>query len=396
MPERQGRVEVIAGPMFAGKTEELLRRVRRAAIAGQRVVVFSHSLDTRAGGDRIASHAGLDAPSRVVGSAEGIATAVGSLPHHDAAAAAALVLRCLPELPAAPELPMRTPLEGVVAQWARAIDGIDVAADGTLVQVSALDGRAEIDASFDRDAHGGLLTFLDVAAAQPVPPRRVKVQCAGPLTLGVALVEIGIEPDVAFRLGARTARAWGRALEALVGSRLPGAAILVCFDEPALVRWQAGTAPLDRETATDILSTALAAPACLTAVHVCGPGDLRLALAAGPRLVHFDIGALDLDDAVSLSRFLEGGGWVMWGTIPTHRPVGEHAAPLWKGLLGTWCELTRRGCDPSRLRSQALIAPACGLAGHGASQAERAMMLAREIGGYVHDHAAATKLAVGA
>jgi thymidine kinase len=68
-----GRVEVIAGPMFAGKTEELLRRVRRAAIAGQRVVVFSHALDSRAGGDRIASHAGLDAPSRAVASAADIA-----------------------------------------------------------------------------------------------------------------------------------------------------------------------------------------------------------------------------------------------------------------------------------------------------------------------------------
>jgi thymidine kinase len=76
MELHRGRVEVIAGPMFAGKTEELLRRVRRAAIAGQRVVVFSHSLDTRAGAGRIASHAGLDAPSRAVGSAEEIADAV--------------------------------------------------------------------------------------------------------------------------------------------------------------------------------------------------------------------------------------------------------------------------------------------------------------------------------
>jgi len=48
------------------------------------------------------------------------------------------------------------------------------------------------------------------------------------------------------------------------------------------------------------------------------------------------------------------------------------------------------------LRAQALVAPACGLAGHGASQAERALMLAREIGDRVHDQAAATKLAVGA
>ena len=136
--------------------------------------------------------------------------------------------------------------------------------------------------------------------------------------------------------------------------------IVLCFDEPALVRVGGAPEPLvcelvGREFATDILSTALAAPACLTAVHVCGLGDVRLALDAGPRLVHFDSGVLDLDDAVTLSRFLEGGGWVIWGAIPTDRPVGEHAAPIWKALLDVWCELTRRGCDPSRLRSQALV-----------------------------------------
>ena len=78
MTAARGRVEVIAGPMFAGKTEELLRRVRRAAVGGQRVVVFSHALDTRAGGDRIASHAGLDAPSRALASADEIVDAVGA------------------------------------------------------------------------------------------------------------------------------------------------------------------------------------------------------------------------------------------------------------------------------------------------------------------------------
>jgi thymidine kinase len=58
-----GRVEVVCGPMFAGKTEELLRRVRRAVIAGKRVVVINHALDTRHGQDRLASHVGLDFPS---------------------------------------------------------------------------------------------------------------------------------------------------------------------------------------------------------------------------------------------------------------------------------------------------------------------------------------------
>jgi hypothetical protein len=331
----------------------------------------------------------------------GMATAVGSLPHRDADAAAALVLRCAPELPAAPQLPNRTPLEGVVVQWARAIDGVHIEPDGALVVRAPLGPHAPLETSFDREAHGGLLAFLDAAAASPAPVKRLKVQCVGPLTLGIALVDAGVEADVAFELGGRTARAWARALQELVVTRLPDAALLVCFDEPGLVCWShdytgPGEDLVDRETATDILSAALAAPTCLTAVHVCGPGDLRLALDAGPRLVHFDIAALDLDDAASLSRYLDGGGWVIWGAIPTHRPVGEHVAPLWKTLLDTWCELTRRGCDPSRLRSQALVAPACGLAGHGVSQAERAMVLAREIGGRVHDHGAATKLAIGA
>ena len=76
MTPQPGRVEVIAGPMFAGKTEELLRRVRRAAIAGQRVLVVSHALDIRAGRDRIASHAGLHAPSRTAASAAEIRSVV--------------------------------------------------------------------------------------------------------------------------------------------------------------------------------------------------------------------------------------------------------------------------------------------------------------------------------
>src|SRR5262249_60844334 len=100
--------------------------------------------------------------------------------------------------------------------------------------------------------------------------------------------------------------------------------------------------------------------------------------------------------APGVAGFLEGRGWMAGGACPPPGPGGEQAQPLWRALLDGWCELPRRGCDPVQLRAQALVAPACGLAGHGASQAERAMLLAREIGNRVHDHAAATKLAVGA
>src|SRR3954454_10192028 len=119
----------------------------------------------------------------------GMATAIGSLPHRDAHAAAALVLRCLPDLPAAPELPCRSPLESVVAQWAGAIPGVEVQADGALRVAGAIDPLAPVQPTFDITTHSGLLTFLEVARAQPRLPARVKVQVVGPLTLGVALVD---------------------------------------------------------------------------------------------------------------------------------------------------------------------------------------------------------------
>jgi len=94
----------------------------------------------------------------------GMATAIGSLPHRDAHAAAALTLRCLPELPAAPQLPFRSRREGVVAQWAGAVPGIVVHDDGAIEVTAALDPLAPMRTEFDAETHAGLLTFLDVAA----------------------------------------------------------------------------------------------------------------------------------------------------------------------------------------------------------------------------------------
>ena len=54
----RGHIELICGSMFSGKTEELIRRVKRAQIAKQRVQVFSHRLDTRYGESQVASHNG--------------------------------------------------------------------------------------------------------------------------------------------------------------------------------------------------------------------------------------------------------------------------------------------------------------------------------------------------
>jgi thymidine kinase len=58
MRKSKGSLEVICGPMFSGKSEELIRRLRRANIAKQKVAVFKPQLDTRRGVDRVTSHNG--------------------------------------------------------------------------------------------------------------------------------------------------------------------------------------------------------------------------------------------------------------------------------------------------------------------------------------------------
>jgi thymidine kinase len=58
MNNRTGSVEVICGSMFCGKTDELIRRLRRATIARQKVQVFKPSIDDRYTVEKVTSHAG--------------------------------------------------------------------------------------------------------------------------------------------------------------------------------------------------------------------------------------------------------------------------------------------------------------------------------------------------
>lgn len=58
MNHHTGHIEVICGSMFCGKTEELIRRVRRAIIAKQKVKVFKPSIDDRYGIQSVTSHTG--------------------------------------------------------------------------------------------------------------------------------------------------------------------------------------------------------------------------------------------------------------------------------------------------------------------------------------------------
>ncbi len=66
MPKETGWIEIIAGCMFSGKTEELIRRLRRATIAKQRVKIFKPKIDNRYSSSDIVSHSEQSLPSILI------------------------------------------------------------------------------------------------------------------------------------------------------------------------------------------------------------------------------------------------------------------------------------------------------------------------------------------
>lgn len=65
---RPGRIEVVCGSMFSGKTEELIRRLRRAEFARQKVEIFKPAIDTRYSDDDVVSHDRHSIPSTPISS----------------------------------------------------------------------------------------------------------------------------------------------------------------------------------------------------------------------------------------------------------------------------------------------------------------------------------------
>ena len=85
-----------------------------------------------------------------------------------------------------------------------------------------------------------------------------------------------------------------------------------------------------------------------------------------------------------------------WGAVPTDGPLGTTADRLWRHPSKLWCEMVRAGCDPVRLRTQAIITPACGLALHGQTQAAHVLSLSRTVAQRLHDQAMGVRLSAGA
>ncbi|MFO7710064.1 MAG: hypothetical protein R6V84_17995 [Desulfobacterales bacterium] len=335
---------------------------------------------------------------------------IGSLPLTDYAEAARLVWEHTPEIPLWVQLP-KMPGESITRQFAAGMPGLTEEGGRALIDTGAPDfeegllsfyeealaaesGSAGLDRSrfaLTAASAAGFFELIRQAMVRTPPPLAVKGQIVGPLTFGTSLCGRDGKAifydaqlrDVSVRLLALRARWQVRRLSAL------GRPVLLFIDDPAVTGFGSSLyIGLGREEITESLGALIDGihqEGGLAGVHICANADWSLILDSAADILSFDAYAF-FDQFViyrdAIRRFVERGGIIAWGLIPTLSPEDlERETPA--SLYAQWADkseqVARLGIDRRQLTAQSLITPACGMGTLSEALALKALKLTREL-----------------
>jgi len=321
----------------------------------------------------------------------GSATGIGSMPGTDPAEAVRIVAGEVPDFPFLPELPARGPGADLTGRTAALLIDFPVETTPGGWRIAERPGR------YMRAARSMLSSDLDameeVLAGYEGP---LKISLCGPWTLA-ATIELPKRLDAALADGGAVADLAGSLAEAAaahvaeVAKRVPGAGLVVQFDEPALAAVAAGEVPnasglsrlpaVDAAVMADRLGTVLSAVGRYTVVHCCAsPVPFGIIRAARPDAVAFDLSLMRREDGDGVAELAELGLGILAGAVPAvpataraHEP--DPPARTARRVLRFWRAL---GLAPGRAAEQVVVTPACGLAGASPRQAADTLAHCRE------------------
>jgi methionine synthase II (cobalamin-independent) len=322
-------------------------------------------------------------------------TIIGSMPQTDPKEACSLVAKYLPDLPAWPQLPKRSQLENMYAQFSQGFPGIALEGDKIYVDRTAdFDSRLEQlynDASENKpDNYGvsaeyaaGLHAFL---ALKERHPRMVKGQITGPITWGLCVTDREqrgiLYDDLLAEALAKFLRLKAMWQERFLRQLSPNTVIFV--DEPYLTSLGTAFVAVPNEQVTTLLEVVLSGIEGIKGVHCCGSTDWSLLLKSSTDILSFD--AYDYADSLScypseVKAFLERGGSIAWGIVSNSEDAlaGESAASLYDRLGEAMAPFTREGIPIKQLVAQGLLTPSCTLASLSLEASVRALELLAEL-----------------
>lgn len=358
-----------------------------------------------------ASRAGVPTTDRLP---TGLALAIGSMPHQDSRLALDRILEACPEAPCWPQLPSLGFRENMVTQFSEGIPCIRVDWERNKIFFARPEACTEELTRFYEDCLQadqtgdltpfalsesyaiGLHAFLERLSGPPGASLAfVKGQITGPLTFGLSILDEEGLPALfdetlvdVVRKGILMKALWQ--LECLAPW---GAERILFVDEPILAAFGSSAyINLTREQAVAVLKenfSAVKSKGALVGSHCCGNTDWSLMVDAGVDIINFDA-YVYMDSiglyAESLAEFLNRGGYLAWGIVPSQRlelrPSPEDLLEMLRqGIDG----LSERGVSREKLIANLLITTSCGLGTSTEEEAETALRELQMLQGLVRE-----------
>jgi hypothetical protein len=335
-------------------------------------------------------------------------TAVGSVPLEDVSQAWKWMTRYLPQLPVWPQLPRRSYLENMYAQYSQNFPGVvvDTEAERTYV------GRPQdVDHELERlylaylqhDVEYGLtspeyaagLHYLlgDGSAEEEVPfreplqlsPLAIKGQVTGPISWGLMVTDRNRRPLLYDEILADAISKHLRLKATWQEQQLKTvcAQTIMFVDEPYMSSFGSGFVSLSREQVITLLSEVFDGIEGLKGVHCCANTDWSVLLETPVDILNLD--AYEYAESLSLypeavAAFLDRGGIIAWGIVPSGPMVeGETVASLVDRLHQAMDLLVQKGVSLDKLLAAGLVTPSCGTGSLDPNTAERVFDLTAQV-----------------
>jgi methionine synthase II (cobalamin-independent) len=330
-----------------------------------------------------------------------IATGIGSFPHQDEEEVFPLILKNFPEIPFWPQLPKRSFLEGMLVQYSEGFPSLKWNEKEQKVWVNTSEGFDKEIENFYRHLEGnelepfeitidfakGLRILKDLTSEYHRKEiKYIKGQISGPITFGLALTDLegkSIFYDPTLRdILVKHLSLKARWMEKRFNDFFPGVSTMIFFDEPSLSSFGSAFSGLNQEDVVHSLNECFAAVKGFRGVHCCGNTDWSVLLSTNLDILSFDAyGYLETLSLYpkELKAFLERGGTLAWGIVPTSEAIlKEDAASLVKRFQEGMATLGKKGMDPALLQ-RAIITPSCGTASLPIPLAERVCELTAKV-----------------
>lgn len=320
------------------------------------------------------------------------ATGIGSLPHKDAGAALNLILEHIPDVPHWPQLPLAGSEEGFIRQYLTPLlerqlvveetgrspyfaTGADDWLDRLTAFYTEVLNESDPDApsrfGFPEASAAGFYAFLAKMKNEGIGKARVvKGQLSGPVTMGFQITDEKMQPafysdelrDILVRSLSMQVRWQVRTLKML------GCSVILFIDDPGLYGFgQSAFVGLSREAIQDSLRPLIQAAheeGAAVGVHACAGIDWSLVFELPFDFVNIDVYHYFtslLLYAAEFDSFLQKGGALAWGLVPTSPEVKiETEETLLARLKEYFIALEKKGVDPDRMRQQLIFTPSCG------------------------------------